>query len=228
MFAFVLFASDIAQAESQDFSHPIALLYAQPNLGNNFSFSERLTLPKIPRNHSWYAIWLMLVERNKRSSAGFLQVGLIRYAQEGFNLVSFVATKQGNHSLNFHGGFGRLDEGKSHFAWIRREGRDVLLGIDGKVLKRFKYDDFFVRLEARPYFQIGAEVSEVGDTASGTVSEFRLNGNPYLVRCAHFERGIAFELDGVNFVANGIFREEELGYYVNPQSGLRVVECANQ
>ena len=177
---------------------------------NSFVFSANLDLPELINNQSWYCVWLMVSELKGTSQhPAMLQVGLMRWAQNKFQMQPFITTEQANKGLMFKPVAEILKGGYHRFA-IVGDSSKVELRMDDKALMSAPRMEFF-KDDSPIYLKIAAEVYAVGDVPSGLVNDVTLvNGgdkeeppNTYA----------AFEDRGLKFLCRGNGQWEAIGRF---------------
>ena len=120
--------------------------------------------------------------------------------------------------LIFNGDFSILKNGGFHRAWIKRVGKLLQVGIDRQQLAPFPEAAFF-DANQETYFQLGTEVFEPGDSASGSVRNVKLNGSSYIPKCGRSDRGVSFTRVGSAFSAVGKYVPNRSSYWTDAFTG---------
>lgn len=188
-------------------SNAIGILYAEGPFLRSYSAAAEMALPAQKGQHSWHAVWLMLVNGGG-SPPGFVQGGLIRWSEHRYRLSAFIAMALPNRALVFKD-LGLVSNGP-HRVELAGDTREVWLFLDGKLRYRFRRARY-LRDGLRPYLQIGAEVKYPPDRASGEVWDIRLkrdtdmHARPFTPRCSYEDRGVRLVARGGRYVARGAF-----------------------
>ena len=188
-------------------SNAIGILYADGPFKSSYGASAQMRLPQVPHQHSWHAVWLMFVNGGG-NPPGFVQGGLIRWAQNDYHLSAFIAMALPDHDLVFKD-LGRVSEGP-HRVELSGDARYVWFRLDGKVVYRFERARYLTNA-LRPYLQIGAEVKYPPDAGSGEVWDLHLKRDTdaalqsFTPHCTYEDRGIQFIWNGSRYVATGTF-----------------------
>ena len=207
----------VARAANAQASNAIAILYADGPFVRSYSASTEMALPRIEKQHSWYAVWLMLVN-NGGNPPGFVQGGLIRWSAQKYHLSAFIALARPDHELVFKD-LGRVPEGPHHVE-LSGNAKEVWFLVDGKLRYRFKRSRYLTN-ELHPYLQIGAEVKYPPDRASGTVWNLQLkkdrdmHAGGFMPHCTYEDRGLSFVRRGAAFVAKGRFKPNMPSNFTN-------------
>jgi hypothetical protein len=174
-----------------------------------FVFSADLSLPHVPHNRSWYAIWLMVGEtKGTAELPAMLQVGLIRWDQSNWKLQPFITTEHSRGSLKFQPI--PTDLAGTHRFAISYRSDLVILAMDGRTLLCARRSDFFPDQREPIYLKLAAEVFAVGDEITGVARNITLETGGETVTPMPYagikDRGLKFRCDEYrSWTAAGVF-----------------------
>lgn len=186
-----------------------AAICYKADLQQPFFFSADLSLPRMPNNKGWYAIWLMLAElKGTAQLPSMLQIGLIRWDQSHGNLQPFIATEHSGASLKYQPI--RIDLSGTHRFAISCNAELVTLTMDKRALMTAKRLEFFKDSNVPIYLKLAAEVYADGDEISGIARNVSLETDHEMTTPMPWagikDRGLKFHCDAYGaWTAGGVF-----------------------
>ncbi len=201
-----------------------AILYAQPNLPDDFVFSEALSLPIVSENRAKYAVFEMLTSYGNPANVEFVQVGFIRLLDHHHQrLDAYVSYRNRAGVLTFIKSRKKFGEKGTHTASISSRSGHLRISIDGNTL--LDIAETIIFSERKRYFQLVSQVDIPGDYASGMVSKIELNGAPYKPSCGLVDRDVRFIYENGLFAARGRYSQNSPRYFVLPKNGKTTDSC---
>ena len=183
-----------------------AVAYVKGPLSGSYSLAGTLTLASIPTNRSWYCDWLMVVA-NRRHAAHqpFIQVGLMRWARNGYRLSAFVAKSNGSPTIAYEDA-GILRDGP-HAVAMRARGDTIHLDVDGREVRAYPLKSLFAKDDPL-YGQLAGEVIKPGDRITGTIRAVAIATHgeplhPYTGMCRYDDRGLHVDATQSGLVVGG-------------------------
>jgi hypothetical protein len=218
-------------------SHGFALLYAAASPHSSHAIGATIALPRVRGNRSWYAAWIMIVSKSMYGSGElpqqtFVQIGLIRRPEVDAYLHAFVAYKMERppvaSDLEKAGGFRAFTVTKPSSTSVNykdlgavTEGNHVFsieLRADHLTF-RMDHQKLPIRLlyVTRPrYYQLGNEISSVGEHASGVLTNPIVDGvqvkGPNASPCTYHSKGLRVVWDGRELKATNAHNESASGF----------------
>ena len=207
--AFVLAGAPVARRHVQREAavpNATAVAYVKGPLSGNYSLAGTLTLDSIPSNRSWYCDWLMVVANRKSTAhAPFIQIGLMRWARNGYRLSAFVAKSNARGGIDYEDA-GILSDGPHTVAMHARSGT-IHLEVDGRKVRAYRLASLFAKNDAL-YGQLAGEVIRPGDHIAGTIRAVAIathgeRPHPYTGTCRYDDRGVRIDAVGGRLVVTG-------------------------
>jgi hypothetical protein len=205
----VIGAGQMIEPESQ------AALLFRTEKKNDFSFSARLTLPRIPTNKGQYSVWILVGElKDSPALPALVQVGLIWWKPDKYVLQPFVGAETSGGKMQTILSPPPTEDTTEHEFRITRTQNDLDAYMDSKKIFSAPWSTYF-KDNMRIYLRIASEVLSGGDMVSGTVHDIELttpNGTikPYVPAMADEDRGAVFVCKDHVFVASGIFDSNKI------------------
>ncbi len=211
------------------------LVYATGHMHDRFDVSAAVSLPKRSLNRSWYCSWLMILPVTREPHPPFVQVGIIRRPDDGNKLTPFVATSASGQPVASYDDDAMpkiADDAQGHRVQVRVGFSSVVLKLDGRTLTEFSRFPYFPAGRYRTFYaQLGGEVSEHGDSVSGTVSSIEIHdeNNPssktYQPRCGFQDDGLQLRNIESGYAAFGVFGGVPSRSFVQLPDMHRVSKC---
>jgi hypothetical protein len=224
--AFVLLSLNSFCAYSDEAKHEllsgITAIRFLPEPQKEFSFSARLSLPKVPSNKSWYAVWLEVGRRTKVPIEDravdipvMIQTGLLRDPESGFRLWSFVGTQPEGKGVATH--FWPIDLGEEHQFTISGTAKLLTIVMDGAEIFSCPRSEVF-KDSMELFASVDAEVFADGDSASGTARQlWQLTASGKIILSSPFwiieDRGLRFQCSADALSAGGTFDPKQKTYW---------------
>ena len=206
----------IHDAEYSSVPNAAALLYVPGPFRRHYEVAAEMRLPRLTRNRSWYAVWLMLVEYGQGDQP-FIQAGLMRRRAHDFRLTAFITARATGERLSY-ADVGELRDGAHRIA-LRGDARLVEFVLDGRVAHRFNRARL-LRGARRIYMQVGGGVHAPGDSLVAAVGSLHVkhDGDAVLhsepILCARHDRGLAFRKDGSAYTITGLFDQHKQSRFI--------------
>ncbi len=183
-----------------------AVAYVKGPLVGRFSLAATLTLDRMPANRSWYCDWLMVAGQRMHSKAQpFVQVGLMRWAQNGYRLSAFIAKSNDRGGIDYRDA-GILRDGPHAVAMRARKGW-IDFAVDGRGIGSYPMRLMFAKNDVL-YGQLAGEAVKAGDRVAGTIHavEIAAHGeqpHPFTGKCRYDDRGLRVETTPAGLAIHG-------------------------
>jgi hypothetical protein len=183
-----------------------AVAYVKGPLTGSFSLAATLTLDRVPANRSWYCDWLMVVGQRKHTAGQpFVQVGLMRWAQNGYRLSAFIAKSNARGGIDYFDAE-HLRDGP-HAVSMRARKDWIDFDVDGRRIGTYPMSLMFAKNDVL-YGQLAGEAVKSGDRVSGTIDAIAIathgeRPHPYTGKCRYDDRGLRVDTTPAGLAVRG-------------------------